>query len=129
MLIFPPRKRGFSKKVLVMYLLESKSKKYCKCVRNDNDISVAPRSVVMTPQQALDMTAEGIPVSSQMANSELFFDGDENSDFVPLDRRRGVDIADIYNEVENIHSNFSNHFNNLRSERRKKSKEVSNGSN
>lgn len=112
-----------------MYLLESKSRKYCKCVRNDNDIAVAPRSVVMTPQQALDMTAEGIPVSSQIANSELFFDGDENSDFVPLDRRRGVDIADIYNEVENIHSNFSKHFNHLRSERRKKSKEVQNGSN
>lgn len=102
-----------------MYKIFSRGQyKFCTCKRSINETPVQPISVVMTPQQALDMTAEGIPVSAQMANADLFYDGDDNSDFIPLDRRRGVDIADMYNEQRNIEEKFNNHFNGFRRKRR-----------
>ena len=96
---------------------------YCSARCSDDERKVAPKSVVMTPQQALDMQSQGVPISTQMANADLFYEGDENSDFVPLDRRRGVDIADIYNEVEDIHNRFSGHFNDFRKTRKQKGEE------
>lgn len=102
-----------------MYQIISRgANKYCTAKRTVNETPVQPISVLMTPQQALDMTAEGIPVSAQMANADLFYDGDEHSDFIPLDRRRGVDIADMYNEQRDIEDKFNNHFNGFRKKRR-----------
>lgn len=101
------------------HIISRGANKYCTAKRTSEETPVQPVSVLMTPQQALDMTNEGIPVSAQGANPDLFYDGDEHSDFIPLDRRRGVDIADVYNEVNDIHRRFSDNFNKYRREKRK----------
>ena len=98
-----------------MYQIISRgANKYCTAKRTSEETPVQPVSVLMTPQQALDMTNEGIPVSAQGANPDLFYDGDEHSDFIPLDRRRGVDIAetsmniiDFIIYVSNVYSSSS----------------------
>lgn len=50
----------------------------------------------MSPADISRAVSRGVAVSSQL-NEELFFDGDDNPTFdVPIERQRGVDVADVW---------------------------------
>ncbi|WGL30921.1 hypothetical protein [Dipodfec virus UOA04_Rod_535] len=62
---------------------------------NTSDMSVK-QGLSMSPSDVAKMTARGLGVSSQI-NQELFYDGDDSPSFyIPLERRRGVDVAEIW---------------------------------
>lgn len=49
----------------------------------------------LTPAQIADYTAKGIAVSS--SQNLVFDDGVPNPGPVPLEQRRGIDVADVWN--------------------------------
>lgn len=66
----------------------------CNCSRKSDFLAVRP-NLAVTPAQMLELAKGGIPVSGP--NVHNFFDGVANPSFdVPLDRQRGVDIADMW---------------------------------
>lgn len=73
----------------------------CKCVRRGDDI--APQNgLAVTPSQMLEMAEAGIPISSVTAES-LYDDGKRTLDFEPpLDRIRGVDLCDLWENDQDI---------------------------
>lgn len=55
-----------------------------------------------TPSQIASLTARGLPVNSLNTQS-AFFDGTENAtSFIPSDRQRHVDVADLWEEQQTI---------------------------
>lgn len=61
--------------------------------------------LALTPSDILRMAEQGIPASS--ANNPNLIDGStENNWEVPLEERRGIDMADLWNERQNIKRKF-----------------------
>lgn len=60
--------------------------------------SVVQNNLAVTPSQMYEMTKNGQPISTQMLNENLFFDGVPNPSWdLPMDLRRGVDVVDCWN--------------------------------
>lgn len=87
----------------------------CKDMRNINNRHFArPRRIegenivqnnlAYTPSQMMELAERGIPISNQMVSPDNFFDGvSEGLSFeLPLDRRRGVDVADCWQAEQSI---------------------------
>lgn len=61
----------------------------------------------ITPSEVERLSERGIPVSS--ANVGSFIDGVQNPSFsLPVDRLRGVDVVDVWNESESSRKKFRN---------------------
>lgn len=55
------------------------------------------QNLAYTPSQMMKLTERGIPVSSQNMPEGSFFDGEVNPSWtVPIERDRGVDVADVW---------------------------------
>lgn len=79
-------------------------RKFAVCKRKIGEV-VVQNGLAVTPSQVLKMAEQGIPASAQM-NSRMI-DGHTGSDWnVPLEERRGVDIAQMWQESQNIRSKF-----------------------
>lgn len=62
---------------------------------------VTRQGLAMTPSDVARLTAQGMPVNTQ--NVSMFYDGEPNpSPYVTSERRRGVDVADLWEEHEHI---------------------------
>lgn len=75
--------------------------------------------LAVTPQRAYDMMLQGVPISTQMANAEYFQDGTENPGEVTLDRQRGVDINDMWEEMHSINKRFSSAYSSYKKNKKK----------
>lgn len=74
----------------------------CKRLRGE---AVVQNGLAVTPSQVLKMAESGIPASAQM-NSRMI-DGHTGSDWnIPLEERRGVDIAQMWQESQNVRAKF-----------------------
>ena len=63
---------------------------------NKGDEEPVQSGLALTPGQMLELQSQGLPISSQIAGAE-YDEGDTNPDFTPpLGRRRGVDVADLW---------------------------------
>lgn len=103
-----------------MYRIDKSFQRFATCKYSKNEKPVQS-GLSCTPQQALELMNKGIPISTHMANEELFFDGIDNpGDVVPMDRQRGVDINDMWQEMQNINKKFSNHLYGVRKTRKEK---------
>ena len=64
-----------------------------------------------TPSQMMSMAEKGIAVSAQNVNPDNFFDGvsvEESTFNLPLDRLRGVDVADCWQAEQNTKKKAKN---------------------
>lgn len=62
---------------------------------------VTRQGLALTPADVSRLTAQGMPVNTQ--NAQMFYDGDPNpSPYVTSERRRGVDVSDLWEERQNI---------------------------
>lgn len=79
-------------------------RKFASCKRRKGE-TVVQNGLAVTPSQVLKMAEAGIPASAQM-NSQMI-DGHTGSDWnVPLEERRGVDIAQMWQESRDIRAKF-----------------------
>lgn len=79
-------------------------RKFAHCKRQRGE-AIVQNGLAVTPSQVLKMAESGIPASAQM-NSAMI-DGHEGSDWVvPLDERRGIDIAQMWQESMNARNKF-----------------------
>lgn len=76
------------------------------CKRRKNE-EIVQNGLALTPAQILKMAEAGIPASS--ANNPNLVDGSkENNWIVPIEERRGIDMADLWNERQDIKQRFVN---------------------
>lgn len=76
----------------------------CTCRRRRGE-SVVQNGLAVTPSDVLRMAENGIPASAQMNSS--FFDGSQKPGWdVPLEERRGVDIAQMWQSSKDIKQKF-----------------------
>lgn len=102
-----------TKNTKIMYTLNSKNSIFASCKHDCTELPVQS-GLVMTPAQAFDLSKKGVPISTQMANPDLFFDGtDHEKGFVPLDRVRGSDINDMWNSMHSTRKTLINSYNSL----------------
>lgn len=74
--------------------------KTCVCERRDGE-PVVREGLAMTPADIARLTARGMPINQQ--NLGTFQDGEPNpSPYVTSERRRGVDVADLWEEHNRI---------------------------
>lgn len=79
-------------------------KKFAKPRRNDHE-KIVQNDLAYTPSQMMELMERGIPVSNQTVNPEMFFDGvsvKESTFELPLDRLRGVDVADCWQAEQSV---------------------------
>lgn len=76
--------------------------------KRKHDELIVKGGLAITPARALEMAKSGVPISSQ--NCEGFFpQGDAKPDWsIPMERMRGVDPADLWQESRNIKSKYLN---------------------
>lgn len=79
-------------------------RKFASCKRHLGE-TIVQNGLAVTPSDVLRMAEQGIPASAQM-NSQMI-DGHSGSDWnVPLEERRGVDIAQMWQESRDIRAKF-----------------------
>lgn len=79
-------------------------RKFAHCKRQRGE-SIVQNGLAVTPSDVLRMAERGIPASAQM-NTQMI-DGHTGSDWnVPLEERRGVDIAQMWQESQNVRTKF-----------------------
>lgn len=67
------------------------------------------QNLAYTPSQMMLLTERGIPVSSQNMPEGSFFDGEINPSWtVPIERDRGVDVADVWQAQQESRSKLRN---------------------
>ena len=72
---------------------QSKQARTCHVL--DNGFTKVVPGLAVTPSQMARMTAQGIPISSQLA--ENFVDGTSNPSFdIPIEQRRGIDVVQVW---------------------------------
>jgi len=67
--------------------------------RRKEDEAVVQNNLSYTPSQMMEMAEQGIAISAQNVNPDNFFDGvpvNESTFNMPLERLRGVDVADCW---------------------------------
>lgn len=87
-----------------MNRLAIKHKKQCLCsiVRSVDELPVQD-NLSVSPATMYNMTKQGIPITTQNQPDNLFDDGDnKNSFFIPVDRKRGVDIVSLWETEQTI---------------------------
>lgn len=68
---------------------------------NPDDIEVNG-TLAITPAKMQKLSEQGIPISSQVIN-QVYFDGENNPSWdVPMDRKRGIDINDMWQHEQNV---------------------------
>lgn len=79
----------------------------CKALRNDQDKPVQS-DLALTPAQMADLAEKGIPIST--ANAQLAYeDGTRSATFdIPIEERRGIDIADVWNTQQDARDKVVN---------------------
>lgn len=71
--------------------------------------------LAITPARMAEMVNQGIPVSTDNASGQ-FYDGIPMPSFdIPIDQKRGVDMAQIWQAQKSARSHISNNFSNLKS--------------
>lgn len=78
--------------------------------RKDGE-SVVQNDLAYTPTQMMQMAEQGIAVSNQSVSAENFFDGvpvNESTFNLPLERLRGVDVADCWQAEQSIRKKAKN---------------------
>lgn len=76
----------------------------CTARRKSGEM-IVQNNLALTPADVLKMAESGIPASSQMQSAMI--DGHTGTDWnIPLEERRGVDIADMWQESMNIRKKF-----------------------
>lgn len=79
--------------------------KVCR-ISNECDIITRP-NLAITPSQMAKLVDDGIPVSSSML-SGMFNDGVQNPSWdLPIDQKRGVDVAQIWNATKDARNNIT----------------------
>lgn len=79
---------------------------FAHCKRAKGEM-VVQNGLAVTPSQAMALAKQGLP--SNGLNASLFTEGHTGSDFeLALDERRGVDVATIWQETQNLKSKFRN---------------------
>lgn len=74
------------------------------CKRSDVDLPVQ-NGLAYTPSKMLELAKQGIPISAQAISDDHFFEGDTDySPHVDIQYQRGIDINDLWNEQQRIHS-------------------------
>lgn len=79
-------------------MLNTNIKHYAK-VRRTASERVVQNNLAYTPAQMQQMVEHGVPVTTHNLNPDLFFDGvpiNQGTFDLPLDRLRGVDVADCW---------------------------------
>ena len=77
-----------------------KGARVCAPVRKDGEL-VVREGLSMTPADIARLTSRGMPINQQ--NVGMFQDGEPNpSPYVTSERRRGVDVADLWEEHNRI---------------------------
>lgn len=75
-------------------------------IPNELPIVVQP-NLAITPSRMAELVDEGIPVSSSLM-SGFFNDGVENPSWdLPIDQRRGVDVAEVWNAQRDARNNIT----------------------
>lgn len=65
------------------------------------------QGLAYTPAVMDKMRMQGIPIQANQPPAELFDDGDTTSNYeVPLNRRRGIDVADVWEMAQESRSKF-----------------------
>lgn len=73
--------------------------------------AVVQNDLAYTPTQMMQMAEQGIAISNQSVNADMFFDGvpvNESTFNLPLERLRGVDVADCWQANESIRKKAKN---------------------
>lgn len=73
--------------------------------RRHHDEPIVQSDLAYTPSQMMKLTERGIPVSAATVSEELYFEGvpmSQGSFDLPLDMRRGVDVADCWQASESV---------------------------
>lgn len=71
---------------------------------------VVQPDLAITPSRMASLVDEGIPVSSSLF-SGFFNDGVDNPSWdLPIDQRRGVDVAEVWNAERSARLNITNKF-------------------
>lgn len=101
-----------------MYTIKKIPFSKVKCQYRDGETRVQ-QGLAVTPQQALELSQQGVPISTQMANPDMFFDGESNpGEDVPMFRQRGVSRNDMWNEQVRITEKFNKEFTTFRQKRK-----------
>lgn len=79
-------------------------RKFASCKRRIGE-TVVQNGLSVTPSDVLKMAESGIPASAQM--NSLMIDGHTGSDWnIPLEERRGIDIAQMWQASNDIRAKF-----------------------
>lgn len=77
------------------------------CKRREDETMVQP-NLAVTPSKMMKMAEHGVAISSDL-NSSNFVDGDKNPSWdIPLERLRGIDMADLWQTRQAIKSKIKN---------------------
>lgn len=84
----------------------------CSCKRRNDEVAVKG-GLAMTPAQMLEMQEKGIPITTQ--NMQMS-DGEPNPSWnIPLERLRGVDPAELWQQSKTIKEKVKRaHWNDVR---------------
>lgn len=75
--------------------------------RRQEEESIVQDGLAYTPSQMMQLAERGIPVTTNSASDSQFFDGvpvGQGSFDLPLDRQKGVDVADMWQAQQSIKS-------------------------
>ena len=86
------------------------------CYNCPSDCEINTQSgLAITPSRMVEMVNQGIPVSTDNASGQ-YYDGIPMPSFdIPIDQRRGVDIAQIWQAQQSARSKISHNLSNLTS--------------
>lgn len=83
-----------------MQIYQNHGVRTCTAVRSEFE-PVVRGGLAMTPADMARLTAQGLPVNSR--NLQMFQEGEPNpSPYVTSERRRGVDVAELWEEHQKI---------------------------
>lgn len=85
--------------------MQNSNIKHFAKIRRRKGETVVQNDLAYTPTQMAKLVENGIPVTTHNLNPDLFFDGvpkGQGTFDLPLDRLRGVDVADCWQAETNI---------------------------
>lgn len=82
-----------------------KSQRYRNNPCRISSVSEVRQGLSYTPSDMLNAQSHGIPITNQLFNDSLFYDGDVSNDMtLSVDLTRGVDINDVWNAQQDSRS-------------------------
>lgn len=79
--------------------------------RRHADESVVQNNLAYTPSQMMELAEKGIPINQGNIGADNFFDGvpiGEGTFDLPLERQKGVDVADCWQAAQSIRKKAKN---------------------